>query len=128
MDSGLLHTLLGIESRHDLQGHPKVGASWEGFVIRELLIRLGAADDVAYFWAAQTGAELDLLVVRGQRKVGFEIRRTTAPRTTKSMWSAMDALGLERIDVVHAGDRTFPLHERVRAVAISRVERDVEPL
>ena len=127
-DPGLLHVLLGIESWEDLQGHPKVGASWEGFVIRELVAHLGARPEEQFFWATHAGAELDLLVVRGRRRVGFEIKRTTAPASTRSMHAARASLGLERIDVIHAGQETFPLAEGIRAVAFRRMREDVERL
>lgn len=77
-DSGILHTLFGLESREDLESHPKVGASWEGFVLRELILRLGARPEECFFWATHAGAKLDLLAVRGTRKHGFEIKRTSA--------------------------------------------------
>jgi uncharacterized protein len=127
-DTGLLHALLGIESRADLEAHPKVGASWEGFVIRELVTHLGARPEELFFWATHAGAELDLLVVRGARRLGFEIKRTTAPATTRSMHAARESLQLARIDVIHAGDRTFPLAKGIRAVAFSRLWEDVETL
>jgi predicted AAA+ superfamily ATPase len=127
-DSGLLHTLLGLESKEDVEGHPKVGASWEGFVVAELARVLGAKREEMFFWATHAGAELDLLVVRGGRRVGFEIKRTTTPSLTRSVRSAQETLGLERIEVVHAGQDTFPLSEKVRALAFSRLEEDLGPL
>lgn len=127
-DSGLLHTLLNLETREDLEGHPKVGASWEGFALCELLVRLAARPEESYFWATHAGAELDLLVVRGGRRLGFELKRTDAPRLTPSMRTALADLKLERLDVVHAGEHTFPLGERVRAVALGRLYEDMEPL
>ncbi len=127
-DSGLLHTLLGLETRADLDSHPKIGASWEGFVLHEVATRLGARPGESFFWATHAGAELDLLVVRGRRRLGFEVKRTTAPSTTRSMHSAIESLGLERLDVVHAGDHTFALTERIRAVSFARLFEDVEPL
>ena len=127
-DSGLLHTLLGLESRHDLEGHPKLGASWEGFVLRELLTRLGARADEAFFWATYAGAELDLLLVRGRQRLGFEIKRTTAPGVTRSMRSAFETLKLKRLDVVHAGEHTFSLGKGIRALAFERIFHDLEPL
>ncbi len=128
VDSGLLHTLLGLETHADLEGHPKVGASWEGFVLAELVMRIGARDDEAYFWGTHAGAELDLLVVRGSRRLGFEVKRTTAPSTSKSMRSAFQTLGLERLDVIHAGENSFPLGEGIRAVSFRRLYEDLEPL
>lgn len=127
-DSGLLHALLGIATREDLERHPKVGASWEGFALGEVVTRLGALPEECYFWATHSGAELDLLVVRGTRRWGFEFKRTTAPRTTASMRSALDDLSLERLDVVYAGDKTFPLADRIRAVPLQRIWEDLEVL
>lgn len=127
-DSGLLHTLLNVQSRADLEGHPKVGASWEGFTLGEVITRLGAQPEECFFWATYAGAELDLLVVRGNRRWGFEFKRTVAPRLTRSMHSALADLRLERLDVIHAGDQTFPLADTVRAVALRRLLDDLDPL
>lgn len=127
-DSGLLHTLLAVETFEDLERHPKVGASWEGFAMEEVITRLGVRPAQCFFWATHTGAELDLLVVRGNRRWGFEFKRTVAPRTTKSMHVALADLKLERLDVVHAGDTSFPLTEHIRALALSRILDDLEPL
>lgn len=127
-DTGILHTLLDIESREDLDGHPKIGASWEGFVIAELARVLDARREHMYFWATHAGAELDLLVARGRERLGFEIKRTTTPSVTRSMRAASETLGLDRLEVVHAGEDTFPLAEDIRAVAFRRVEEDLARL
>ncbi len=127
-DSGLLHTLLNLETFHDLTGHPKIGASWEGFVLSEVSRCLGARREECFFWATHSGAELDLLVVRGQRRLGFEIKYTSAPRVLRSMHIALADLKLDRLDVVHGGEHTFPLGERIRALPLSRLEEDLEPL
>jgi len=127
-DSGLLHTLLGLGAREDVEGHPKVGASWEGFVLRELIERLGARPEEVFFWATHAGAELDLLVVRGRRRLGFELKRTASSRVTPSIRTALDDLHLERVDVVYPGEHTFPLAEQVRALALPRLYEDLEPL
>jgi uncharacterized protein len=127
-DSGLLHTLLGIESGEDLAGHPKVGASWEGFLVKEIIERLNARPEECFFWAAHTGAELDLLVVAGRRRLGFEVKRTSAPRLTPSMRTVMTDLALDRLDLVHAGEATFPLAPNVRAVAARALLAEIEPL
>jgi predicted AAA+ superfamily ATPase len=116
-DSGLTHSLLGIETPRDLLRHPKLGASWEGFVIAQIRRRLAARRDECFFWATHGGAELDLLIVRGRRRLGFEVKRTDAPTLTASMRSALESLRLDRLDVIHAGRRTFALADRVRAVA-----------
>ncbi len=127
-DTGLLHTLLGIETPGDLDAHPKVGASWEGFVVKELVTRLEARPEECYFWGKPTGAELDLLIVRGSVRRDFEIKRTTLPSTTRSMHAAREALGLPSIDLVHAGAHSFPLREGVRAVAFHRIAEEIEAL
>ncbi|MXW37420.1 MAG: ATP-binding protein [Acidobacteria bacterium] len=124
-DSGLLHRLLDIRTTRELERHPKVGASWEGFVIECVLRALNAAPGSSYFWRTHTGAELDLLVQQGGRLRGFEIKRTTAPRLTRSMRSAMSDLDLSRLDVIHAGSETFPLAAGVRAVSLGRLLDDL---
>jgi hypothetical protein len=121
-DSGLLHSLLGIGTQEDLEGHPKVGASWEGFVIQELIQRLDAQPEECFFWATHSGAELDLLLVRGREKLGFEVKRTTAPRLTPSMRSAIESLKLDRLVVIHAGEHTFPLGDRIDAFPLDRLQ------
>lgn len=120
-DSGLLHTLLDVETPHDLERHPKVGASWEGLLMEAVIQQLGARRDQCYFWATHAGAELDLLVVRGRRRLGFEFKRTAAPQVTPSMRTALRDLKLSRLDVIHAGEHSFRLAPRVRAVAAARL-------
>lgn len=127
-DSGMLHALLNLGSREDLERHPKVGASFEGFAIAAVVNRLRARWSECYFWATHAGAELDLLVVRGRRRLGFEIKRTVAPAITPSMRTALADLRLSRLDVIHAGDQTFPLGPKIRAVALSRIAEDLAPL
>jgi hypothetical protein len=127
-DSGILHTLLNLTNLEDLNGHPKLGASWEGFVLREVTRRLGARREECFFWATHGGAELDLLVVRGRQRLGFEFKRTSAPRVTKSMRVALKDLNLSRLDVVHAGEETYELARGIRAVALSRLLDDLKPL
>src|SRR5581483_3214051 len=116
-DTGILHALLDIGSPAELERHPKLGASWEGFVAHEIIRLLRARPSECFFWATHAGAELDLLVVAGGKRLGFEIKRTNAPKVTPSIHSALDALRLDRVDVVHAGRRTFPLAKKIRAVA-----------
>lgn len=116
-DSGLLHALLDIGSLRQLEGHPTVGASWEGFLLETVVRQLGAHNEQCYFWATHAGAELDLLVVDGSRRLGFEFKRTSAPAVTPSMRAALADLALDRLDVVHAGPASFPLADRIRAVA-----------
>ena len=113
-DSGLLHRLLGLTTTTDLLGHPKVGASWEGFVIEQLLTLLETRD--AWFWGTHQGAEIDLLAEIAGQRVAFEVKRTDQPRMSPSVRTALDALSLDHVYVVHAGDQVFPLADRVTAV------------
>jgi predicted AAA+ superfamily ATPase len=127
-DTGLLHALLNLRGGDEVVTHPVVGTSWEGFAASTVQQRLGSRPDECFFWATHSGAEVDLVVARGRRKLGFEFKRTLAPKTTRSMHTALGDLGLERIDVIHAGDETFPLAEQIRAVPLSRVYDDLDPL
>ena len=112
-DSGMLHALLGVPSLAVLTGHPKVGASFEGFAIEQICAALSPRDP--YFWATHAGAELDLLLTRNGKRYGFEIKFTEAPRTTRSMRVALSDLGLERLFVVYPGNEAYPLDSRIEA-------------
>ena len=127
-DSGLLHALLNLPTKRDIEGHPKLGASWEGFIIDQLVQQLGVNPEETYHWRTHQGAELDLLVVRGGLRLGFEVKRTVAPTLTPSMRSAMHDLKLKSLTVVHAGDQTFPLSKQVQAVAFRDVLNAIRPL
>jgi predicted AAA+ superfamily ATPase len=127
-DTGILHALLNLPRLRDLEGHPKVGASWEGFVIGQVIRRIGARPEECYFWATHAGSELDLLVVSGGLRLGFEIKRTSSPRLTPSLRNAVKDLKLKSLDVVHSGDATFPLAPHIRAVAFSRLLEDLKPI
>jgi predicted AAA+ superfamily ATPase len=125
-DSGLLHSLLGLRTRRELLSHPKLGASWEGFVIEQLL--QAVEPDQAYFWATHQGAEIDLLMLRGSRRVGVEIKRGDAPSLTPSMRIALDDLRLTKLWIIYPGQQRYNLNERVtaipfdEAIAMKRVE------
>jgi predicted AAA+ superfamily ATPase len=127
-DSGLLHALLNLPTKRDIEGHPKLGASWEGFVIDQLVQQLNVSPEEIYHWRTHQGAELDLLAVRGGVRLGFEVKRTVAPTLTPSMRSAMRDLKLTALTVVHAGDQTFPLSKQVQAVAFRDVLNAIRPL
>ncbi len=115
-DSGLLHQLLGLGTEKELLSHPKLGASWEGFVIEQMLA--GEPHDDAWFWATHQGAEIDLLLRRGNRLLGVECKRADAPRLTPSIRIALDDLGLERVAIVYPGTQRFAVADRVEAVPV----------
>ncbi|MCW2313840.1 ATP-binding protein [Rhodoferax antarcticus] len=120
-DAGLLHSLLGIAEYHDLLAHPKCGASWEGFALREIIRQTGAGRDEVYFWGLHSGAELDLMTTHNGHRLGFEVKLTRSPKVTPSMRSAQDALALEHLYVVcHAEgvDKPWPLAEGISALPL----------
>jgi len=116
-DSGLLHTLLGIGSRRDLEHHPKVGASWEGYAVEEVLKALRPDD--AYYWATHNGAEIDLVLFIDGRRVGVECKRADAPVLTPSMRIALADLKLDELHVVYPGERRYPLADNVAVVPLA---------
>jgi len=118
-DTGLLHTLLGIESLEALAAHPVVGASWEGFALEQVLRKLEVDNRHAYFWAVHTGAELDLVVEHDGKRLGFEFKRTLSPWTTQSMRSALEVLELAELTIVYPGQEAFPLTEAITARPLS---------
>jgi len=124
-DSGLLHALLGLPDRQQLEGHPKVGASWEGFIIEQLCTHLRVRTEDAYFWGTHAGPEIDLVLSLGGRLHGFEIKRTVAPRVTESMLNAKAALLLDTLTIVHGGRDSFTVGKQVRAVAAERILEDL---
>jgi predicted AAA+ superfamily ATPase len=118
-DTGLLHYLLGLRSETELLGHPKSGASWEGYMIEET-IKMTEPDEV-YYWATHGGAEIDLLLMKGGRMYGVECKRMDAPKLTPSMRTAMEDLKLDRIAVIYPGEKRYSLGDRVAAVPVESV-------
>jgi len=124
-DSGLLHSLLGIRTPHDLQTHPKSGASWEGYVIEEAIKSI--EPDEAYFWGTHNGAEIDLLLLKNRRRFGLECKRVDAPRLTSSMQIALEDLQLDHLAVIYPGDRSYSIAEKVTATPLSSLGMDTPP-
>lgn len=115
-DSGLLHQLLGLETEKAMLSHPKLGASWEGFVIEQVLA--AEPHDEAWFWATHQGAEIDLILRRGGRLLGVECKRADAPRLTPSIRIALADLNLAWVSIVYPGDRRYLIGDRVEAVPL----------
>jgi predicted AAA+ superfamily ATPase len=122
-DSGLFHSLQNIRTLPELQGHPKLGASWEGLALEHVLRVLRAEPGEAFYWATHAGAELDLLLLRGGRRWGFEFKFADAPRATKSMHVALADLQLEHLFVLYPGDKNYVLSDAMEVVALSQVEK-----
>jgi len=125
-DSGLLHQLLGIDSMKSLYSHPKVGASWEGFVIEQILII--EPHDAVFFWATHQGAEIDLILRRGDALYGVECKRVDTPRLTPSIRIALDDLKLKHVFVIYPGIQRFPLASQVEAVPLQVLSKGVSLL
>lgn len=115
-DSGILHALLNIPTLAALQSHPKLGASWEGFVVEQIVVPVGERN--CYYWATHAGAELDLLVLWNGKRWGFEFKYQDAPTMTKSMYIALTDLRLERLWVVYPGPTAYSLHKKVECIGL----------
>ena len=119
-DTGLLHSLLGLQDFHAIIGHPQAGASWEGFAIEQILRTVRPAE--AYFWATYSGAELDLFFIANGLRYGVECKFAEAPQPTKSMMVAIESLRLDKLLIVHPGDKAWPVSERITVCPIHRVQ------
>lgn len=118
-DTGLLHALLGIATYDDLMSHPIAGASWESFAMGEIMQRFGFSPHTCYFWGSHSGAELDLFYMVGSQRLGFEFKLSTAPRTTKSMHSAIETLVLDRLYIVNPGTTSWPMGQNIEALGLA---------
>ncbi len=116
-DTGLLHMLLGIINRRTLEHHPKVGASWEGYAVEEILKAL--RPDEAYYWATHNGAEIDLVLFKNGRRIGVECKRGDAPALTPSMRIALADLKLDQLFVVYPGDKRYSLAKKVEVIPLA---------
>ena len=116
-DTGLLHYLLGIRTEQELSLHPRSGASWEGYVVEEVI--KAVSPDEVYFWGTHSGAELDLLLLKDGKRIGVECKRMDAPRLTPSMQIAMEDLKLDRLMVIYPGLHPYSLGEKIRAIPLA---------
>jgi len=117
-DSGIFHTLLGVDNPDALQFHPKIGPSWEGFAIEMIIRKYGGDPGQCYFWSAYGRAELDLIIFSGSRRMGFEIKHTDSPRITRSLQMAREDLKIDEAFVVYPGKERFPLERAIEAVGL----------
>jgi len=121
-DSGLLHTLLGLNNKEELESHPKVGASWEGFAMNAVIAQLNALPEEIFYWSTYSGAEIDLVVMRGNQRLGFEFKRTSSPSLTSSLQTACADLNLTKAYIIYMGNDVFPLNDKVTALGLARIE------
>lgn len=125
-DSGLLHTLLGIGNRDELLVNAKLGSSWEGFAVEQVITTLGIDPEATWCWGVHQQCDLDIFTIHGGRRIGFEIKFTESPTVTPSMRAAAEHLRLDRIIVVIPGSAAFPLAERVDCIGTERLA-DMRP-
>jgi predicted AAA+ superfamily ATPase len=118
-DSGLLHALLDLSTFDQLQSHPKLGSSWEGFCIEQILSITGASH--AYFWATHAGAELDLFLLHKGNRIGVEIKYSDGPSTTRSMRQALEDLSLDHLFVVYPGEEDYPLDKNITVTSLPSI-------
>ena len=119
-DSGILHTLLQINTMPDLQGHPKLGSSWEGFCLEQLIGFLGTRD--LYFWATHAGAELDLLVTVSGKRYGFEFKYADAPGANRSMHISIEDLGLKHLWIIYPGRHEYDIDKNISVIPIDLIQ------
>jgi predicted AAA+ superfamily ATPase len=117
-DSGILHTLLSQQD-NSIYGHVKVGASWEGFVIEQILQKTDSRD--CFFWRTHTGAELDLLVLKNGKRIGFEIKYAEVSKITRSMHNVLEDLKLDKLYLVNSGNRKFDFNEKISVLPASQI-------
>lgn len=122
-DSGVLHALLNLPDRPALDTYARLGASWEGFALEQVIRAAEADAQECFFWATHRGAELDLLLVRGTKRRAFEFKYSSAPKVTRSMHSVLADLDVDRIEIVYPGDATYPLADRVDVVGLGPLIR-----
>ncbi len=118
-DSGLLHTLLGVNSAKMLHLHPKLDASWEGFALEEVIRSRAATSEEVYFWGTHGEAELDLLIIKDGRREGYEFKFADRPTVTRSMRLALRDLKLDALTIIYPGDKAFPMDDGIRAAGLS---------
>ena len=121
-DTGIYHALLDIPDIQALQFHPKIGPSWEGFVIEELINQYQANQNECFFWSVHGRAELDLLIVKSGRRMGFEVKYTDNPKVTRSIINAQENLGLDETYIVYPGKDSFPLTETIFAWGFNDID------
>jgi uncharacterized protein len=120
-DSGILHALLGITDDMQLQTYPKLGSFWEGFALEEIIRIFEASSNECYFWATHADAELDLFIIKNNKRLGFEFKYTDAPKITKSMHIAQEDLNLDHLAIVYPGDQVFPLSDKISVYGLETI-------
>lgn len=117
-DSGLVHALLGINTMRDLLSHPIVGMSYEGFVIENLITALAGSGRIS-FYRTVAGAEIDLVIERGQDIIAIEIKRTSTPKLTPGFLNGCIDIKATLRYFVYPGDKQFSLGQSTEAIPLT---------
>ena len=120
-DSGILHRLLGIPAMEQMVTHPKLGASWEGFALEHVIRASGVSEEETYYWGVHNQAELDLLLFRGGRRLGFEVKYTDTPKVTASQRAALEHLRLDSLTLVCPGSASYPLDDKIQVCGLTHL-------
>jgi predicted AAA+ superfamily ATPase len=120
-DTGILYALTDLATKDQLYINPRLGAFWEGFALEEIIAACGATAPECYFWATQADAELDLLIIKNNKRIGFEFKYADAPKITKSMRIALEDLKLDHLIIVYPGTETFPLTENITVYGLEKL-------
>lgn len=123
-DSGILNALIGISDDTQLQIYPKLGSLWEGFAIEQVINLENASPEECYFWKTQSGAELDLLIIKNGKRIGFEIKYADSPKITPSMKIAFNDLKLDHLYLIFPGKESFPMTENITAEGIDSFRKN----
>ncbi len=117
-DSGLVHSLLGLETMDDLLGHPVAGGSWEGYVAGNILSCAPSATQTGFYRTA-AGAEIDLVLQMGKKGLwAIEIKRSLTPQPSKGFWLACEDLRPSAKFMVYPGTETFPLKDGLQVIGL----------
>jgi len=120
-DSGILHALLSLENYNDIISHPRLGASWEGFALEQVIEHLNLRQEEVFFWAVHTGAELDLVLKKRGKLYGIEVKYNEAPKLSKSMTSAISELLLSHLWIIYPGSENYKLSKEISVISISKL-------
>lgn len=118
-DSGILYALMSIRNMNELTQHPRLGAFWEGFALEEIIRVFGVMQDECFFWATQSGAELDLLLFKNGKRLGFEFKYSDAPKITQSMHSALDDLKLDHLYIICPEQNSYAITEQISVFGLT---------
>ncbi len=127
-DSGIFNRLATIATSDDILRNPKAGALWEGFALEQLISCLQIPDEDCYFWSTHNDAELDLLIFRNGKRIGFEFKYADAPKVTRSMHIALQDLHLDHLYIIFPGSMKFPISQQITALGFKALEQLVDVL